>query len=259
MKRGVLFAMLLIGAGASLPCAQAAVNNRVQAAEHAYNAAQAKLNTAQQKWTQSQQELSKEVAAHQAASNKVHAARLAAAQLRGAEVGMTAAVTERDGAAREVNARRDAIERDMKSHSDYQAAEKDAEAARKRLGELSDDKSLTEEQQQKLGSDLAAQIRHPTEMRKAAEAKDNQMQKAARERQAADKKIVELQPRLRRLIDSDPAVIKAQQEEKQMAAALEKGRAASARVESDVANAQIALDRQNQNLQAAIAQSRRHR
>lgn len=258
MKDGMLFLVVLFAAGASLHT-QAAVHRRVQAAEHAYTAAQAKLTTAQQNWTRIQQELSRAAAAHQAASNKVHAARLAAAQRHGAEVGMTAAVTERDAAARAVTARRDAIEHEMKSHSDYQAAEKDAEAARKRLGELADDKSLTEEQQQKLGSDLAAQIRHPTEMRKAAETKDNQMQKAARERQAAEKKIVELQPRLRRLIDSDPAVIKAQQEEKQMAAALEKARAASPRVESEVANAQIALDRQNQNLQAAIAQSRRHR
>src|SRR5206468_9671689 len=111
-------------------------------------------------------------------------------------IGMTAAVSERDSALRQINTRRKTIEAELKTHTDYQAAETDGESARKRLGELSDDTSLTADERQKRVSALSMKIRRPTEMRKEGEANDPETQQATQRLQAAGKKITELQPRL---------------------------------------------------------------
>ena len=235
----------------------AAADYRVRAAQQALITAQTKFGTAQRAWNHAQEDFTRAQTQFQNATNRVHQMRQAAAQRLAAELGMTAAVSEREAASRHIEARRTAIEAGLRTHSDYQTAEKQTEAARKRLLDLSQDKSLTEEQQQKLASELAARIRHPTEMRKEAEARDADMQKATQSWQTAGKRIVELQPRLKKAIDSDPSVTKAAQEEKQTATALEKARTAATRVEDALMTAQANLDNRNQQLQAAILYSRR--
>jgi len=236
-----------------------AATAQVRTAEQAVNAAQAKLGTAQQGLAKAQRDFTQGQSAQQAATNRVQQARQAAAQTHGAELGMTAAITERDAAFHQIQARRKAIEAALKSSVDYQAAERETETARRRLSELPDEKSLTEEQQEKLKAELSARIRLPTEMRKTAEAKDAEMQQATQHYQAAGKKIVALQPRLKRMIDSDPGVTEAAAGEKQAATALEEAQKKLTRAEQDYTIAQSNLDSQNQRLQSAIAQSRHHR
>jgi chromosome segregation ATPase len=215
----------------------------------------------QQAWAKTQQEFAKAQSEHQTASNRLQQARRGAAQKSAADLGVTTAVTERDAASRQINSRRNAIEKEIKTRSDYQTAEKETDEARARLIVLPEDKSLTDEQRENLGKELSAKIRRPTEMRKQLEAKDPEMLQALQHREAALKKIAELQPKLKKAIDSDPAVSKATEQEKQAASALEKARNAAARTELDFNTAQTNLDRQNQQLQAAIAQShyRKHR
>lgn len=253
----VCFAALLFSA----PGQACGADQRVRTAQQALNTAQTKFNNAQQAWNKAQQDLTKAQAAHQTSSNRLHQARQTAAQKHAADLGMTAAASERDAASRQMEARRNSIEAELKTLREYQAAEKEADAARARLGDLPDDKSLTPAQQQTLGSELAAKLKRPTEMRKEAGSRDPAMQQAVQRWQSAEKKIAELQPKLKKAIDSDPAVTKAVQEEKQTLAALEKARNAATRAEQDASTAQANLDRHNQQLQAAIAQSRpaRHR
>ena len=82
--------------------AQAATaNSRVRTAQQAFNAAQTKLNTARQASDKAQQDLAKAQSAFQGASNHVQQARQGAAQKHGAEIGMTAAIGERDAATRQ--------------------------------------------------------------------------------------------------------------------------------------------------------------
>ena len=240
--------------------AQAATaSSRVHTAQQAFNTAQTKLNTARQASEKAQQDLSKAQSAFQVASNHVQQARQSAAQKHGAEIGMTAAIGERDAATHKINARRNAIEAEIKTRADYQAAVGDADAARKRLSDLPEDKSLTDEQRRKLTSELSAKIRRPTEMRKAADTGDPQLQQANEQMQAATKKIIGLQPQVKKAIDSDPAVTKAIEQEKQALTALEKARSAAARADQDFNTAQTTLNRQSDQLDAALAQSRRRR
>ena len=182
-----------------------------------------------------------------------------AARRHAAELGMTAALSARDAATRQIQARRNAIEAELRTHRDYQTVENETDQARKRLSELPEDQSLTQEQREKVGAELAAKIRRPTEMRKEFEAADSEMQQETERWHTAAKRVAELQPQLKRAIDSDPAVIKAAQEEKQIAATLEKARPAVTRAEQAVTAAQGNLERQNQRLQAAMAQSRHYR
>jgi len=256
--------LLLIATLFALPpfagSAQAATaSSRVRTAQQAFNTAQTKLNTAHQASDKAQQDLTKAQSALQSASNHVHQARQSAAQKHGAEIGMTAAIGERDAATHKINARRKAIETEIKTRADYQAAEQDADAARKRLIDLPEDKSLTDDQRQKVIAELSAKIRHPTEMRKGTESADPQMQQATEQIQAAAKKIVALQPQVKKAIDSDPAVIKAIEQEKQATTTLEKARTSAARADQDVNTAQANLNRQSDQLSAALGQSRRRR
>jgi chromosome segregation ATPase len=237
----------------------ASASNRVRTAQQALNTAQTKLNGARQALDKAQQDLGKTQSALQTASNQVHHARLSAAQKHGAEIGMTAAIAERDAATHRINERRKVLEAELKKRSDYQAAERDTDAARQRLSELPDDKSLTDEQREKSASELAARIRRPTEMHKEVEDADQQMQQAKQDLQAAGKKIAALQPQVKKAIDSDPAVTKAVEQEKQAVTALEKARTGSTRAEQDFNTAQGHVDRQNELLAAAMAQSRRRR
>ena len=170
-----------------------------------------------------------------------------------------AAISERDAAARQVKARRSALEMNLKTHRDYQAAEKETEAARRRLSDLSGDTTLPEDQQQKLASELSGSIRRPTEMRKEAELSDGELQEAMRHRQDAEKKIFARQPQLKRAIDSDPALAKAAADEKQAAAHLEIARNHTLRAEQDFNTAQVNVERQNQQLQESMGQNRRRR
>ncbi len=234
----------------------AAASSQVRTAQQAVNAAQAKLGTAQQVLAKVQQDVMQAQSARQAATNRVQQARQIAAQTHGAELGMTVAVTERDAAFHQIQARRKAIEAALKSSGGYQAAEREAETARRRLSELPDEKSLTHEQQEKLRTELSAKIRRPTELRKEAEAKDAEMQQATQRYQTAGKRIAVLQPRLKRAIDSDPGVTEAAAEAQQAATALEKAQSKALRAEQDYNIAQSNLDSQNQRLQSAIAQSR---
>ena len=236
-----------------------AADQRVTAALQAFNTAQTKLSQARQAFDKAQQEFLKGQSNHQTASNKLRQARLDAAQRHGAELGMTTAISDRNAASHEITGRRTTLEAQLKTESGYQAAETEADAARKRLGEISGDKSLTEAQQEKLGAELAAKIRRPTELRKKAEAEDGEIRQATELYQAAGKKIAALQPQLKKAIDSDPAVTKAAESEKQAAVALEKARTSAASKEQAFNIAQGTLDRDGQNLQAAIAQSRRTR
>jgi chromosome segregation ATPase len=243
-----------------LGTAQAATaNSRVRTAQQAFNTAQTKLNTARQTFDKAQQDIAKAQSACQAASNQVHQARQSAAQKHGTEIGMTAAIAERDAAAHKINTRRNTIDAELKTRADYQAAERDTDTARKRLSDLSEDKSLTDDQRQKLVSELSAKIRRPTEMRKAADAADPQMQQGIEQIQAAAKKIVALQPQVKKAIDSDPTVVRAIEQEKQAGTALEKARSLVTRAEQDFNTAQSNLNRQNDQLQAALSQSRRRR
>src|SRR5262249_15160209 len=145
-------AMLAPGYGATAA-------QRVQTAEQGLNTAQTKFNQARQSWDKAQQELVKAESAQQSASNRVHQARQVASQKHASELGMTAAIAERDAALHQINARRSAIDVDLKRQSAFQEAAKQSEAARHRLSEIPEDKSLNEEQQTKLSSALAAQIR----------------------------------------------------------------------------------------------------
>jgi chromosome segregation ATPase len=259
-KRSLLWTAKACLAGWFLLAAHAqAADARVTAAQKAFNTAQIKLNQARQAFDKTQQEFAKAQSAHQTTSNKLHQARQAAAQKHGADLGMSEAVLERDTAFHQITGRRTALEAQLKTERDYQVAENETEAARKRLEELPEDKSLTPDQQEKLGSELAAKIRRPTELRKKAETGDGEIQQAAERYQTAGKKIAALQPQLKKAIDSDPAVTKAAEQEKQAAAALEKARKAAASKDQELLTAQGNLDRHGQDLQAAIAQSRRVR
>src|SRR5207245_1908985 len=140
---------------------------------------------------------------------------------------------------------------ELKKGGAYQEAEKQSETARHRLSELPEDKSLTAEQQTKLASELAVQIRRPTELRKQAEEHDPEMRQAMETWQAAGKKIAQLGPQLKKSIDSDPAVTKAVEQAQQTLAALEKARTAVTRGAQNVNTAQSNLDRQNEQLAAA--------
>jgi chromosome segregation ATPase len=230
---------------------------RVRTAQQAYNSAQSKVNQARQQWDKAQQDFASALAAQQSASNKVVQARQAAARKHGAELGLTAVVAERDTALRQMSARRKAIEADLKPRGDYQDAERETEAARKRLGELGSDKSLAEDERARQASELAAAIRLPTEMLKKAEANDSELRKATDRWQAANKKILELQHPLKKAIDADPAVTQAVTNEKQAATALEQARGEVKRTEQTFTTAQAGLDRQTAQLETAIDLSRR--
>src|SRR5213594_3656485 len=88
----------------------AVADRRVRTAQQALDAAQTKLSQAQQRWSKAQQDLATAQAAAHATSNKLHQARQTAAQQHGADIGMTAAVSERDSALRQINTRRKTIE-----------------------------------------------------------------------------------------------------------------------------------------------------
>ena len=257
-----VFILALI-CGRALPApgqaAAAVADGKVRSAQQAFNSAQAKLTTMQQTWNKAQGELGKAQLSHQGASNKLQQTRQIAAQKHGAEAGMSAAISARDTAAHQIKARRSALGTELKNSGAYRDAEKEAEAARKHLGELADDKSLSEVQQQKLASELAGKIRRPTEMRKEAETSDGDIQQATERLQAAGKRITALQPQLKRLIDSDPAVTNAMGEEKQAATNLENARTRARRAEQDFNTAQWNVDRQSQQLQAAMTQRRGRR
>src|SRR2546426_9723735 len=225
---------------------------RVRTAQQAYNSAQSKANQARQQWDKAQQDFASALGAQQSASNKLFQARQAAAQKHGAELGLTAAVAEREAASRQMSARRKAIETDLKRRGDYQDAQRDTDAARKRLSELGSDKPLAEEERAKQASELAAAIRLPTEMLKKAEGNDPELRKAIERWQAANKKIVELQRPLKKAMDADPAVTQAVTNEKQAATAVEQARAEVKRTEQAVNAAQAGLDRQTAQLETAI-------
>lgn len=232
---------------------------RVRTAQDAVTAAQTKLTLAQQSWGKAQQDFNAALAAHRTASNKVMQARQAAVQRHAPGIGMTAAAAERDTATRQLSARRKAIETELKGRDDFKLAMAEAEAARNRLSDLPDDRSLTEEQQQKLSSELAAKVRRPTELRKETEANDPEMKQITERLQTAGKKILELQPLLRQAIDTDPEVTRALEQEKKEAAAVEKERTTTTRLQQDVVSAELNLERQQQQLQATLAQTRRRR
>src|SRR5258708_36399875 len=141
-----LFALLPFGGRAQA----ATASSRVRTAQQTFNTAQTKLNTARQASDKAQQDLAKVQSAFQAASNHGKQARQSPAKKHGAEIGMTAAIGERDAATHKINARRNALEAEIKTRADYQAAVADADAARKRLSDVAEDKSLTDEQRQKL-------------------------------------------------------------------------------------------------------------
>ena len=147
-----LFGLALAFAG-SLP-GQGAVSQRVRSAQNAFNAAQAKFTQAQQNLNKAQTDVTRAQSAWLAASNKVLEARSTAARQHAAEVGMAPLISERETLSHQAEARRKTVEEKLKTRSDYQAAEKEAENARQRLGELSDDKSLDDGQREKLGSGL---------------------------------------------------------------------------------------------------------
>ena len=251
--------LLLSGVLLMAAPAHAAVSARVRAAQTAFVKAQAKADQAGQDWEKARQDLASAQAAHLASSNQLHQARQAAAQKHAREVGMSAAITERETLSRQASARRKALAAALKSGAGYQAAEREAEEARQRLGDLPDDKSLTDEQREKLGSDLARKIRRPSELTKAAEADDSELKHITERLQSVQKKIVELQPEMKKAIDTDPLVVQAADKDKKTAAAIEKAREAVARAEQDANTAQASLGQQQQQLQAALAQARRGR
>jgi chromosome segregation ATPase len=230
---------------------------RVRTAQQAYNSAQSKANQARQQWDKAQQDFAGALAAQQTASNKVVQARQAAARKHGAELGVTAAVAERDAGLRQMSVRRRAIETDLKQRGAYQDAERATEAARKRLGDLGSDKSLADEERAKQASDLAAAIRLPTEMLKKAEANDAELRKATERWQAANKRILELQHPLKKAMDADPAVTQAVANEKQAATTVEQTRGEVKRAEQALNTAQEGLNRQSAQLETAIDLSRR--
>ncbi len=245
---------------ASTVCAQQ-VNHRVRTAQAAVNNAQIKFNSAQQALGKAHEDLMKAQSTQQIAFTRLYQARQDATNRYATEFGITAELGQREAARHRIDARRNALEAELKTHSDYQAAEKETEAARHRLEELPEDKSLTDEQRQQIGSDLAAAIRRPTEMRKEAIAKDFEVQRETKHWQASAKKIAEVQPRLKKAIESDTAVMEAEREERRTATALEKAQAALSRTEQTLNAAQANLAAQNQQLETALAQSRhmRHR
>src|SRR5438128_3737577 len=104
---------------------------RVRTAQQAYNSAPSKANEARQQWDKAQQDFAAAFGDQQSASNKLFQARQAAAQKHGAELGLTAAVAEREAASRQMSARRKAIETELKRRGDYQDAQRDTDAARK--------------------------------------------------------------------------------------------------------------------------------
>jgi len=235
----------------------ATAQQRVRTAQQALDAGQTKLNQARQNWEKAQQEFTKAQSAEQTASNKLHQARSIAAQKHALALGLTAAVSERDAASHQVNLRRITLETELRKRQDYQEADEDANAARKRLGELSEDKSLSADAQTKLASEAAAAIRKPSEMRKEAEARDAQMRQAMERWQAAGKKIAALQLPVKKAVDTDASVIQALEQQKTALAAVEKARSAMNRAEQDFNTAQANLDRQGQQLETALEQSQR--
>ena len=251
---GACAAALLISA----TCGESAtVDQRIRTAQQALSTAQTKANQSRQAWEKAHQELAKAQSAHQKASNQVYQARELSARQHAPEVGMAEVITERDAAWRQINARRNRLAAEVKVRPDYQSAEKEAEVARQRLTELPQDKSLSEDEQKDLSSDLSARIRRPGELRKETETKDKELREATERWQSASKKITQLQPLLKRAIDEDPAVTKAMEAEKQATSALDKAQTTLTRAEHDLNAAQANVDRQNELLQSAMDSRRR--
>jgi chromosome segregation ATPase len=248
--------LMLIQGGPQLLTAAPALRT----AQQAVNSAQTKLTASQQAWNKAEQSWTMAQAAQQNASNKVTQARQAATKKHGAELGLSAAIAEREAASGQINERLKTIEVALKGRPDYEVAEKETEAARNRLSEVWNEKTLSEEEQRKLEPELAARIRRPTEMLKEAEAKDTGLREARQRFQSVTRKLVSLQAQLKKEVEADPVVTKAIEQERQTAAALMAAQKVALLAQQNLHTAQLNLDRQNQQLQAAMTQPhRRHR
>ena len=227
--------------------------------------AKANLHKAQQKLQTAQQALDKVLAqaqeaetARQMATNAFLKAQQTAAAKYGAQLGVFAAVADRDALEGEVVKMRKSLTAALHETPEYRTATNQAEQARQRLLGLEDDKSLTEPERGALRTELSASQRRPYDMKRDALAGDTRLREAARQLQAAQQKVASVAEQVRKFVAADPAVSRAHDEARKAGDKLAKIRKDQERPQRDVTTAQGNVDRAASLYEQALAQDKRY-
>jgi hypothetical protein len=249
------FALIVIAT--ALPVSAANDSAAVTSAKKAVNDTEKQIKTAKSDLKAAERDHQQAQTAAQNAVRSAQAALQSAAKKQADALGLTAAITERDAAAKELAQKKAALLADLKSSSRYKQAESNASEASAKASKIRDDASLADDQRQKQLSELAGTQRQTSELERN-EVENNPELAPLRQRfAAADAKCRQLQTQVNKAAEEDDAVRAAKTEITQKNATVKDEQKKEAAAQKNLDQAQQQLQRDEKKLQQAQAEERK--